>query len=112
VRLSVDGLPKWDLFDLSPHELRDTYVRVNPSQALQTVTMYRGPIDVTLVARTNNTNIRLHAFAAGGIVPGVIWNWEANPRELRVQHVDGALGTAPVTPLAPGPLVRFAIRGD
>jgi len=32
----------------------------------------------------------------------VIWNWEVNPRELRVHHIDATLGTTPVTPLEAG----------
>src|SRR5262249_53995487 len=61
--------------------------------------------DVSVVARTQRNNIRL--FGPGG--SSVIFNWEVNPRELRVTRPDGvrdqsesgSLATAQVQPLLP-----------
>jgi hypothetical protein len=47
--------------------------RLNSPQAL------RPPVEITLVAKTDSTNLRL-AYAADQI----IFNWEGNPSELRV----------------------------
>jgi hypothetical protein len=53
---------------------------------------YRPPIEITVVAKTDSTNLRL-AYAADQI----IFNWEVNPSQLRVDggpanglHKDGA----------------------
>ena len=53
---------------------------------------YRPPIEITVVAKTDSTNLRL-AYAADQI----IFNWEINPSQLRVDggpadglHKDGA----------------------
>jgi hypothetical protein len=53
---------------------------------------YRAPVEITVVAKTDSTNLRL-AYAADQI----IFNWELNPYQLRVDggpanglHKDGA----------------------
>lgn len=91
-----DGLPVWELFDISPDQKRGGYVRLAERSGLRTPFEYEGPLDVTFVARTDSLNIRL--FAHGH--EAVIWNWEVNPMELRVTRPTGdAVGTK-FTPLA------------
>jgi hypothetical protein len=53
---------------------------------------YRPPIEITIVAKTDSTNLRLSYTARQ-----IIFNWEMNPTQLRVdggpangQHKDGA----------------------
>ena len=65
--------------------------RLNSHQA------YRPPVEITVVAKTDSTNLRL-AYAADQI----IFNWEGNPSQLRVDggpanglHQSGA-GSIPV----------------
>jgi hypothetical protein len=86
-----DGI---ELGDVKPV---DGFVRIRPYTSVATRRRYWGPVEVTAVARTEKDNIRLHAF--GGAC--VIFNWEGNPRELRVHRPDGSLATARVQPLRP-----------
>jgi WD40 repeat protein len=65
---------------------------------------YSGPIEITLLARTEKNNIRLRA----GKGACVIFNWELKPEELRVTRPDGndraesgSQATAVVKPLQP-----------
>jgi hypothetical protein len=41
---------------------------------------YSGPVQITVVARTDKHSIRLNAFNSGT----AIFNWEVRPGELRV----------------------------
>ena len=61
-------------------------------------------IEITAIARTANQNIRLYSFNGAF----VIFNWEANPKELRVNRPDGneklesgSLARKAVEPLLP-----------
>src|SRR5262245_58842209 len=47
---------------------------------------YSGPIEIQVVARTEQENIRLHGYR-GSLV---IFNWELNPGELRVHRAEGS----------------------
>ena len=62
------------------------------SYHLNTPISYRPPVEITVVAKTDSTNLRL-AYAADQI----IFNWEARPSEFRIDggpadglHQDGA----------------------
>jgi hypothetical protein len=62
------------------------------SDRLDTPQSYRPPVEITVIAKTDSTNLRL-AYAADQI----IFNWEMNPWQLRVdggpangQHKSGA----------------------
>ena len=67
------------------------------SDHLQSPQAYRPPVEITVVAKTDSTNLRLSYVA-----DQIIFNWEGNPRQLRVDggpanglHQDGA-GSIPV----------------
>jgi hypothetical protein len=71
---------------------------------LTTRQSFSGPIEITVVARAEKNNIRLRM----GKGACVIFNWEANPSELRITRSDGterpesgSLATAPTPPLEP-----------
>jgi hypothetical protein len=62
------------------------------SDRLETPQSYRPPVEITVIAKTDSTNLRL-GYAADQI----IFNWEMNPWQLRVdggpadgQHKNGA----------------------
>jgi hypothetical protein len=95
-----------DGFNLAAAQVGKESVRITSpagsdglNSAIVSKKAYQGPLDITLVARTNSTNIRLRAFSNGV----VIWNWEVKPNELRVR-VPGSskVYAARVTPLQPG----------
>jgi hypothetical protein len=54
-------------------------IRIKSGEAIITKSSFRPPIEITLEAKTNSTNLRM-AYAANQ----VIFNWEGNPMELRV----------------------------
>lgn len=83
---------------------QDGYLRIQKEGILPTKAEFTGPVEITLVARTERENIRLYAHRGAG----VIFNWEVNPKQLRVTRPDGttkyesgSLATAAVTPLEP-----------
>ena len=80
---------------------------------LATKESYSGPLEISVVARTERNNIRIHAFQTCRL----IFNWEGNPRELRVHRNDGkggrdsgSLATAPLQPLTPNTWYKLAWR--
>ena len=73
-------------------------VRLESDAKIVTAAPWEGPFDVTLIARTNSTNIRIYFGAAE--YAGVIFNWEVNPAELRLIRLhDRSIAAIPVTPL-------------
>src|SRR5262245_15546203 len=83
--------------------VEDDFVRLRQGQVCYTKQAFSGPLEITVVARTQLQNIRLHAFKGAC----VIFNWEGKMNELRVNRPDGndnresgSLTTAPVEPLA------------
>ena len=74
---------KWDHLDLSNAKVMGDFVRLNPNVA--TKKAYSGPVEITVVARTNKDNIRLFGFK-GGIV---IFNWEVRPGDMHIHRPDG-----------------------
>jgi hypothetical protein len=90
----------------------DKAVRIPKHSAISTREEHTGPIEVFAVARTTKHNIRINAYR-GSVV---IFNWEVNPKELRVHWPDGSpdkpqsgsTSTAPVKPLEPN--VFYQIR--
>ena len=90
-----DGLPAWELFGIRGGQQRGGYMRLPLGTALRTPVDYGGPIEVRFEARTEDLNIRLFAHTR----EAVIWNWELNPKELRVTRPTGELATARVEPL-------------
>lgn len=93
----------WKLVDTSRATLKGDYFRLAPNTHVSTHQKFGG-FELTIVARTEAENIRLHAQRGSC----VIFNWEVNPRELRVCRPDGrggresgSIATARVTPLKP-----------
>jgi hypothetical protein len=94
----------WKHLDLSRVEVRPDHLRIPSESGLPTLRTYTGGVEIVVVARTEAENIRLHA-QRGSVV---IFNWEVNPRELRVCRPDGgdkpesgSVATAKVAPLKP-----------
>ena len=94
----------WAHVDHSNAALKDDYLRISPNSTLPTVQKFTGGVEVVVVARTEAENIRLHAQKGAR----VIFNWEVNPRELRVNRPDGnekvdsgSSAAAKFTPLKP-----------
>jgi len=54
-------------------------ITITGNQKIVTKASFRPPIEITIVARTDSTNIRM-----GYAADQVIFNWELNPDELRV----------------------------
>jgi len=52
---------------------------LTPGDRLTTPGVFRPPVDIMIVAKTDSTNLRI-AYAADQ----VIFNWELNPQELRI----------------------------
>jgi hypothetical protein len=94
----------WKLVDTSKATFKDEYFQIPPNTDVPTRQKFPGGFEVVIVARTEAENIRLRA-QRGSVV---IFNWEVNPRELRVHRPDGndrpesgSIATAKVTPLKP-----------
>jgi hypothetical protein len=75
---------KWIHLDLSNATVMGNFLRIAPDKAVVTKQSYSGPVDISVLAKTNKDNIRLHAFK-GGIV---IFNWEGNRGDLRIHRPD------------------------
>jgi WD40 repeat protein len=85
---------------------QDGFVRLDSSRSPATVgtkQSYTGDVDITVVARTNNRNIRLYAFNGASI----IFNWELRPDELRITRPNGRIGSESGT-LATAKVQRLA----
>jgi hypothetical protein len=92
---------KWKNVDLSKVKKEEDYVRISPNTSLPSLQKFT-EFELVVVARTESENIRLIG-PQGSLV---IFNWEVNPRELRVCRPDaregfalGSTATAKVTPL-------------
>lgn len=57
----------------------DPPIRIDPDEVLVTKDTFRPPIEITIVAKTDSTNLRI-AYTA----TQVIFNWEVDGRQLRV----------------------------
>ena len=77
--------------------------------SLVTERSYGLPLVVSIVARTNGTNIRVSYGRAR-----VIWNWEERQNEMRVHRLDTTLASAKVLPIQPGVWykLRWSITKD
>lgn len=94
----------WSHLDHSGAAVRGDHLRVSPYTTLPTAQKHSGAVEIVVVARTEAENIRLYAPQGAA----VIFNWELNPRELRVCRPDGdnkpeagSVATAKVIPLKP-----------
>jgi len=103
----------WAHVDLSEATLKEDYMRIPQQSRVTTKAEHSGPIELQVVARTNSENIRLDAYRGAC----VIFNWELNPAELRVNRPDGrkelesgSLTSAKVKPLTPGTWYRLRWR--
>lgn len=101
-----EGLPAWELFNFSGGQSVGGFKRITRGGAMRTHVDYDGPMDVTFVARTDSLNIRLVAYDRDV----VIWNWELNPSELRVERPNGGTVPVPVKPLEPNRWYEFHYR--
>lgn len=54
-------------------------LKLGPKDSIATVTSFRPPVQITIVAKTDSTNLRM-----GYAADQVIFNWEMNPKQLRV----------------------------
>ncbi len=96
---------RWDRIELGQAKLTRGIARLTKdANEIITKDTFTGAIEIGVIARTEKNNIRL--FGPRG--SSVIFNWENNPRELRVTRPDGnegqatgSLATASVQPLAP-----------
>lgn len=90
--------------DLSQITREVGFWRIPPRKRIATKAEFSGPLEVRAIARTDGHNIRLYAYQSAR----VIFAWEINPRELRVNRPDGtapetaSIATAPIKPLAAG----------
>jgi hypothetical protein len=94
----------WPLLDLAKIEVKDGLFRIPPDTMVTTKKLYKGGVEIAVVAKTEGESIRLHAHRGAT----VIFNWEVNPTELRVHRADGnekgegsSLANPKVTPLRP-----------
>ena len=102
--------PEWyRLCDFQDAKKGDEFVCLQGNGCITTKNQFSAPLDITIVARTDNTNIRTSYGKAG-----VIWNWEVNREKLRVNRPDGSLATVKVPQLRPGTWykLRWVIRPD
>jgi serine/threonine protein kinase/WD40 repeat protein len=86
------GVPgRWDHLDLGAAQARPLYVRIGPfdgkpgERFLSSREHYAGPVEVTVVARTEARNIRLYGPRGSCLV----FNWEVKQGELRMHRPDG-----------------------
>jgi len=99
----VDPMAKnWDQLDTTGFAVEEDFVRLRPFTVCYTKQEHSGPLEITVIARTEQQNIRLHAFKGAC----VIFNWEVRMSELRVTRPDGnenresgSIATAVVEPL-------------
>lgn len=100
-RLQAQETKRWDHLDLSHAKVKGDFVRINPDKAIATKKAHSGPVEITVVARTDQDNIRLWAYQ-GGVV---IFNWEVMPGELRIHRPDdlakGQVGSVAVSKQVP-----------
>jgi hypothetical protein len=95
----------WGHLDISQATVTLGALRLKKKdKAIVSRASYSGPIEVTVLARTEKNNIRLHA----GKGACVIFNWEVKREELRVCRSDGtdrpasgSVATAVLKPLQP-----------
>jgi hypothetical protein len=97
---------RWDHLDLDDCLDKVSFVRIDPRTGgalLSTRASYTGPVEITVVARTEARNLQLN----GPRGSSVLFNGKANPRELRLQRPDakekrgsGSVVTVAVRPLA------------
>ena len=78
---------RWTHLDLGEEKEVDGFIRIRPQSFIQTKEAFTGPINITVVARTEKNSVRLSAFNGAC----VIFNWEDDPNELRVTRPDGNL---------------------
>jgi hypothetical protein len=104
----------WRFMDIETATLKDDYVQIPKGALITTKKEYSGAVEMVVVARTEAENIRLYGYRGSG----VIFNWEVNPRELRVNRPDGesdrresgSIATAQVAPLRPNTWYRLRWR--
>jgi hypothetical protein len=78
----------FDHLDTSQIQVADGVLRLKPGQHLVTRFAHSGPVDITVVARTEKNNIRLGAYKGGVLM----FNWEGKPGELKVFRPDNQTG--------------------
>ncbi len=95
---------EWKEYNIDEARVTEDGLRLGKERSLWTNKEFSGPIEIHLVAKTESENIRIHAYLGAC----VIFNWEINPKELRVCRPDGkderetgTIVSAKVTPLKP-----------
>ncbi|HEY7326824.1 MAG TPA: hypothetical protein VH592_04250 [Gemmataceae bacterium] len=113
----LPALQNWNHLDTSQATLTLDFLRLYKGEKeILTRESYSGPIEITVIARTEKNNIRMR----GGRGSCVIFNWERKPQELRVTRPDGqqpesgSVATASVTPLLPNTwyVLRWILTED
>ncbi len=93
-------------FNFSQAELMDGFLRIpkipnwtfaSTVKSIKTKQPVAGGADITIVARTEKNNIRI--FGPGRSY--VIFNWEVNPKTLRIQRPDDSPIESPTQKLSP-----------
>jgi serine/threonine protein kinase len=109
--MALPALQNWNHLDVSQATVMLDFLRLYKGEReILTREAYSGPIEITVIARTDKNNIRLR----GGRGSCVIFNWERKAEELRITRPDGqqpesgSLATASVTPLEPN--TWYALR--
>lgn len=107
----------WRHLNLEAVKLNGNSFQIPKNSSVSTKVEYSGPIEIHATARTEKNNIRLHANRGSC----VIFNWEVNPKELRLTRPDGrdqvesgSIVAVPATPLKPGVWynLRWRISND
>ena len=97
-------IKEWNEFNIDEATVAEDGLRLGKEKSIWTKKEHSGAIEIQLVAKTESENIRIHAYQ-GSVV---IFNWENNPRQLRVCRPDGqderesgSIAAAKVNPLKP-----------
>lgn len=84
----LKGAGAWEHLDLTNARPMDGFFRIPPKTGIKTKDSYKGPIEITVVGRTEFNNLRVAAYKGAMI----IFNWELNRKKLAVHHPDGKAG--------------------
>jgi hypothetical protein len=76
----------WAPYNLADASHKTDHYHLDPFKAITTKHSFRGGIDVTVMARTQENNIRI-AVSDGAVV---IFNWEGQPGSLQLQRPDAS----------------------
>ncbi|HEX4132145.1 MAG TPA: protein kinase, partial [Pirellulales bacterium] len=101
---------KWQDFASEGNVAAGDVARITGDACVSSRQSFSGPLDITLLARTDSQNIRLYAHGKSV----VIWNWEKKLNELRIHRPDGTIVASQVKALQPNTWyrLRWVIQPD